>query len=337
MRSASPKLSDVEAGEIRLLAVSLDLAGLRVDRALAETFQDLSRSRIHDLIVDGAVQLNHEQPKPSAKLHLGDQLRLTLPGPVPSALEPERGNLKILFEDESFLVVSKAAGVVVHPGAGAVRGTLAAFLLEHCGSLSLIGGVTRPGIVHRLDKGTSGLMVVAKTDQAHRSLSAQFKARTVTKIYTAICLGTPRPARGSVRLALGRDPRHRQRIAVTPDGRAAHTDYEVTELLGAVSVVRLQLHTGRTHQIRVHLASLKCPLVGDNVYGALALASRSPQTVRAVLSEFPRPALHAQILGFAHPRSGHEVRFEEPWPEDLERLRLRLKDAAAPNPGGLRR
>jgi RluA family pseudouridine synthase len=169
---------------------------------------------------------------------------------------------------------------------------------------------------------------VAKNDQAHRALSAQFKGRTVTKVYTAICLGTPRPARGSVTLPIGRDPRHRQRMAVVADGRAARTDYEVTEILGPASVVRLHLHSGRTHQIRVHLAALRCPLVGDQTYGATAFAARAPEAFRGLLSSLPRPALHAQVLGFAHPVSGEAMRFEAPWPDDLERLRSGLREAA---------
>lgn len=329
MPSDRPKPSDSTQGERRLLEAGAGHAGLRVDKALAEAFPDLSRSRIHGLIEAGAILVNGLPPRASAKLRLGDRLSMEIPAAIASTLVPERGDLNILHEDESLLVVCKPAGVVVHPGAGVVRGTLAAALLEHCGTLSQIGGVTRPGIVHRLDKGTSGLLVVAKNDQAHRSLSAQFKGRTVTKIYAAICLGTPRPARGTVRLAIGRDPRHRQRMAVTADGRAAHTDYEVTEILGPASVVRLTLHTGRTHQIRVHLASLKCPLVGDHTYGAAAIAARSPEAFRGILASFPRPALHAQVLGFVHPASGEALRFEAPWPEDLERLRHDLKEAGA--------
>lgn len=320
----------------RLIEVGADLAGRRVDKALAEAFGDLSRSRIHGLIDAGAIRVNGELPKPAAKLRLGDRLSIAIPAAVPSALLPERGDLRILYEDESLLVVEKPAGVVVHPGAGVAHGTLAAALLAHCGTLSQIGGVTRPGIVHRLDKGTSGLLVVAKNDQAHRSLSAQFKGRTVTKIYAAICIGTPRPTRGSVTLPIGRDPRHRQRMAVAPEGRAAHTDYEVTEILGAASVIRLHLHTGRTHQIRVHMAALKCPLVGDPTYGATAIAARAPEAARALLSEFPRPALHAQVLGFAHPVSAEAMRFEAPWPEDLEHLRTGLREAALNQRGGAR-
>lgn len=324
---ARPKPSDPPARERRLLEAGAGLAGLRVDKALAEAFPDLSRSRIHGLMDVGAVLVNGRPSKPSAKLRLGDRLAVEIPAPIASTLSPEGGDLNILYEDESLLVVCKRAGVVVHPGAGVVHGTLAAALLAHCGTLSQIGGVTRPGIVHRLDKGTSGLLVVAKDDQAHRSLSAQFKGRTVTKIYAAICLGTPRPARGSVALAIGRDPRHRQRMAVVSDGRAAHTDYEVTEILGPASVVRLTLHTGRTHQIRVHMASLKCPLVGDHTYGAAAIAARSPEAFRGILTSFSRPALHAQVLGFSHPVTGEPLRFDAPWPDDLEQLRTGLKSA----------
>jgi 23S rRNA pseudouridine1911/1915/1917 synthase len=296
-----------------------------VDKALAAAFPDLSRSRIHSLIEARAILVNGRPSKPASRVRPGDRLTVTIPAPAPSTLSPERGDLDIVFEDEALLVVCKPAGVVVHPGAGVSRGTLAAALLEHCGTLSQVGGVTRPGIVHRLDKGTSGLLVVAKNDSAHRSLSAQFKGRTVTKIYAALCLGAPRPPRGSITLPIGRDPRNRQRMAVAPAGRTARTDYEVTEGLGPVSVVRLTLHTGRTHQIRVHMAALKCPLVGDSTYGAPAIAARSPEPVRQILSRFPRPALHAEVLGFVHPASGETMRFEAPWPDDLAQLRAELR------------
>jgi 23S rRNA pseudouridine1911/1915/1917 synthase len=308
----------------RAIDAGADLVGLRVDKALAQAFPDLSRSRIQGLMDAGAVRVNERSPKPSTKIRAGDRLSVAIPEAVPSDLQPERGELHIVHEDESLLVVDKPAGVVVHPGAGVSKGTLAAFLLAHCGSLSQIGGVTRPGIVHRLDKGTSGLLVVAKNDAAHHSLSAQFKGRTVTKIYAGICLGTPRPARGSVLLPIGRDPRNRQRMAVVETGRSAHTDYTVTEVLGPASVVELELHTGRTHQIRVHMAALKCPLVGDVVYGASALAARAEEPARSVLSGFPRPALHARVLGFTHPATGRAVRFEAPWPSDLVELRRAL-------------
>lgn len=327
MPGKSPSLPEPVPEGARLLEAGPGLAGLRVDKALADAYPDLSRSRIHTLIQEDAVLVNGQVPKASTRLHAGDMVEVVLPPPLPSNLEPESGDLTILYEDPVLMVVAKPAGVVVHPGAGSTRGTLAAILLDHCGTLSQIGGVLRPGIVHRLDKGTSGLMVVAKSDAAHRSLSAQFKARTVTKVYSAICLGVPHPSRGSVRTPLGRDPRHRQRMAVVPDGRTAHTDYEVEEALGVASVLRLTLHTGRTHQIRVHMASLDCPLVGDALYGASARTAQAPPSVRSLLSAFPRPALHAQILGFLHPATGSPLRFEQPWPADLEALRRELRSA----------
>lgn len=332
MPGARPTPPESRPPETRVIEVASGQAGERLDKTLSAAFPDLSRSRLAGLIEAGAVSVNGKIPKAAAKLRAGDRIELVIPQAVPSTLQPERGDLKIRFEDDSLLVVAKPAGVVVHPGAGESRGTLAAFLLDHCGHLSEIGGVMRPGIVHRLDKGTSGLMVVAKNDSAHRSLSAQFKGRTVTKIYEGICLGVPRPARGSIRLPIGRDPRHRQRMGVVEGGREAHTDYEVIELLGPASVVRLTLHTGRTHQIRVHLAALHCPLVGDVTYGATSLASRAPLGCRGLLTAFPRPALHARVLGFAHPGTGEALRFDEPWPEDLQTLHTALRAAHVPQP-----
>ncbi len=322
--------------DLRALEIPGRLSGLRVDRAIAEAFPDLSRSRVHALVKAGAILVNGRPPKASLKLRAGDQLAIAIPDAEPSDLEPEHADLDILYEDAALLVVSKPAGMVVHPGAGATRGTLAAALLDHCGSLSQVGGVTRPGIVHRLDKGTSGLLVVAKTDHAHRALSAQFKARTVTKIYRAICLGIPRPLRGSVALAIARDPRNRKRMAAREGGRAAHTDYEVVEAFGSASVVRLTLHSGRTHQIRVHLAALHCPLVGDRTYGAATKAARAPDRVRSLLSDFQRPALHAECLGFTHPTSGKALRVEQAWPGVLARLRDALADAHPSTEGSKR-
>lgn len=329
-----PEPPEEGAGGVRVLDAGPSLAGLRIDRALAGAFGDLSRSRLQALIEDGHVLVNGRAAKPSAKIRAGDRLSLTLPRAATSDLIPEARDLRILFEDEHLLVVSKPAGVVVHPGAGTAEGTLAAALLAHCGTLSQIGGVTRPGIVHRLDKGTSGLLVVAKNDLAHRALSAQFKGRTVTKVYAAICFGVPKPARGSITGPIARDPRHRQRMAIVAGGRHAHTDYETVERLGVASSLRVTLHTGRTHQIRVHLSSIGCPLVGDRTYGASALAARTPPAVRDLVAGFGRPALHAEILGFTHPVSGAALRFEEPWPDDLETLRQSLRDASARPDGG---
>jgi 23S rRNA pseudouridine1911/1915/1917 synthase len=319
-----------------VLRVAGPMSGQRLDRALALAFDDLSRSRLAGLIEAGSVRLNGSAPRASTRVRPGDRIEVSIPAPVASTLRAERVELRIRFEDDALLVVAKPAGVVVHPGAGTTTGTLAAALLGHCGDLSQIGGVLRPGIVHRLDKGTSGLLVVAKNDQAHRGLSAQFKSRTVTKIYAGICIGAPRPASGSIRLPIARDPRHRQKMAVVDTGRAAHTDYEVTEALTAASVLRLTLHTGRTHQIRVHLAALGCPLVGDRVYGSAAAVARAPIGMRDPMTSFPRPALHAAVLGFVHPSTGQTLRFEEPWPDDLVELRRGLLECAPPAPRGPR-
>jgi 23S rRNA pseudouridine1911/1915/1917 synthase len=322
----NPNRSEPDAEDARHLEAGAELAGLRVDRALVAAFPDLSRSRLQALIAGGGITLNGAPTKPSSRIREGDRLRVVVPPPIASRLMPERADLRILYEDESLLVVAKPAGIVVHPGAGHTEGTLAAALLEHCGTLSQIGGVTRPGIVHRLDKGTSGLLVVAKSDRAHTNLSEQFKGRSVTKIYTAISIGVPRPPQGSVKLAIGRDVRNRKRMAVVPSGRIAHTDYAVTETLaGSAGVLRLTLHTGRTHQIRVHVAALGCPLVGDTLYGATTMAARCPDRARQILSAFPRPALHAQVLAFAHPADGRLMTFEEPWPDDLVALREQLR------------
>jgi 23S rRNA pseudouridine1911/1915/1917 synthase len=324
--AANPNPSEPVPEDTRSIEAGAELEGLRVDRALATAFPDFSRSRLQGLMERGSVTVNGVRTKPSNRIRLGDRLVVVIPPPVESRLAPERAELRILYEDESLLVVAKPAGIVVHPGAGQTRGTLASALLDHCGTLSQIGGVTRPGIVHRLDKGTSGLLVVAKNDRAHASLSEQFKGRTVRKVYTAVCIGAPRPSLGSVRLAIGRDVRNRKRMAVVADGRTAHTDYAVTETLGGpTSVLRLTLHTGRTHQIRVHLAALGCPLVGDTTYGSTKLAARCTQATRHILSAFPRPALHAQLLAFSHPTDGRTMSFEEPWPDDLVALREQLR------------
>ena len=290
---------------------------------------EFSRSRLQSLIEGGAVQLNGVASKPAAKVREGDRIQVAVPAPEPMSLAPEPADLKILYDDEAILVVFKPAGMAVHPGAGTPRGTLAAALLAHCGSLSQIGGVLRPGIVHRLDKGTSGVMVVAKHDQAHRHLSAQFKARTVEKVYTAVCLGLPKPAAGTIKTPIGRDARNRKRMAVVTTGKPALTEYRVTETFGPASSLRIRLHTGRTHQIRVHLTSIRTPLVGDATYGARAIATRAPAAFQPALSGFPRPALHAERLGFDHPITGERLTFEESWPDDIEALTVSLRATGA--------
>ena len=333
MPDGNPTPSDPRPRDERTRDQGPEIAGVRLDKTLASSFSDLSRSRLQGLIDSGHASVNGRSVKASTRLREGDVVHLRVPAVQPTDLQPERGDFRILFEDPSLIVVSKPAGMVVHPGAGVTGGTLAAALLQHCGALSTIGGVNRPGIVHRLDKGTSGLMVVAKNDEAHQSLSEQFKTRSVEKMYAAVCLGTPKPSKGSIRLPIGRDPVNRKRMAVVEGARSAHTEYETTESFGVASVLRVVLHTGRTHQIRVHMAARKSPLVGDATYGARALSQSAPPAFRTLLSDFPRPALHSHVLSFRHPVSAETMRFEDPWPRDLAGLVDSLRDGALQQKG----
>ncbi len=288
------------------LQVSNRGRGLRLDRFLADQLPHFSRSRLQVLIREGHVTLNENEARPRELLREGDVIRLAEPPPEKIATEPENIPLDILFEDEDLLVINKSAGMVVHPGAGNRTHTLVNALLAHCRTLSGIGGKERPGIVHRLDKETSGCLVVAKNDETHRSLSRQFAERTVEKIYLALVAGTMRKARGIIDAGIGRHPKHRQRMAVNKErGRSARTDYRVVQSRSGISLVECVLHSGRTHQIRVHLHHLGHPILGDKVYG----------TRRG--SEFPRQMLHAWKLGFAHPRDGKRKTFEAPVPADF--------------------
>jgi 23S rRNA pseudouridine1911/1915/1917 synthase len=280
--------------------------GLRLDRFLAHELPDFSRSRLQVLIREGHVTLNRGKARPREILREGDLIRLVEPPPEKIATEPQNIPLDILFEDDDLLVINKPAGMVVHPGAGNTTHTLVNALLAHCRTLSGIGGKERPGIVHRLDKETSGCLVVAKNDATHQSLSRQFAERTVEKIYLALVAGTMRKAHGIIEAGIGRHPKHRQRMAVNKErGRSARTDYRVVQSRGGISLVECVLHSGRTHQIRVHLHHLGYPILGDKVYG------------RQRASEFPRQMLHAWKLGFNHPRGGKRLTFEAPVPEDF--------------------
>ncbi len=301
-------------------------AGQRVDRFLAEAFGTLSRSRIKALIEQGrATRDGVVLTQPAEPVRAGSRYALDPPAPVAATPQPQRIPFLILYEDAQLLVLDKPAGMVVHPAPGNADGTLVNALLAHCGdSLPGIGGERRPGIVHRLDKDTSGVMVVAKTEQALATLSAAFAARDLDRAYLALCWGLPTPTAGDVTGAIGRDPRDRKRMAlVTKGGKAALTHYRT---LGhhetAVALLECRLATGRTHQIRVHLAAIGHPIVGDPVYlrRIPAAAKGLADPLRRTLLDFPRQALHAARLGFRHPVSGAMLSFETAPPADMQGL-----------------
>jgi 23S rRNA pseudouridine1911/1915/1917 synthase len=310
------------------------LAPDRLDRVLARLWSDLSRSRLQALIRDGRVSVDGAPVlDPNRKVAGGARIALAVPPPVPAEPRGEAIALAIVYEDDDLIVIDKPAGLVVHPAAGHESGTLVNALIAHCGaSLSGIGGVRRPGIVHRLDKDTSGLLVIAKNDRAHQGLAAQFadhgRTGPLERAYLALVWGVPERSRGTIEAALARSLHNREKIAVVPEerGRYAITHYDVIEPLppaGPVaSLVRCALETGRTHQIRVHMAHLGHPLLGDLVYGAgyKTKANRLSEAQQAALKTLGRQALHAALLGFEHPRTGEFLQFESPLPADMAAL-----------------
>jgi len=286
--------------------VTSEHAGDRFDRFVATQMPELSRSRVQALIRSGDILLNGASSRASETVHDGDEVTASVPDATPSTeLEGEDIPLAILHEDADLVVIDKPAGLVVHPGAGNATGTLVQALLHHCDDLSGIGGVERPGIVHRLDKETSGCLVVAKNDAAHQSLSTQFAERTIEKTYLAIVKGTLRRATGTIDAAIGRHRSNRQKMAIdlTGKGRESVTHYRVLTAANGLSLVECQPKTGRTHQIRVHLKHLGHPLAGDPVYGKREY--------------FPRHLLHAWKLAFDHPRTGKRMEFTAPVPADF--------------------
>jgi 23S rRNA pseudouridine1911/1915/1917 synthase len=298
-------------------------AGQRLDRFLADRIPEMSRSRLKELILQGALSRDGVITiDPSQSVVAGAQYRLRPPAPVAAMPVGQAIGLDILYEDRFLLVLNKPAGLVVHPAPGNPEGTLVNALIAHCGAgLTGIGGMLRPGIVHRLDKDTSGIMVAAKTEAAHVKLSAAFAARDIDREYRALCWGTPAPAAGAISGNIGRDPRDRKRMAVVQaQGRAALTNYETILHFGAAaSALSCRLATGRTHQIRVHLAHIGHPLIGDPVYlrRRPAAARFLSEPARGAALDFPRQALHAQMLGFAHPITGEALRFTREPPADF--------------------
>ena len=321
--------------------ITLDLPterrGERLDRALSALLPSLSRAALQRLMREGRVLLNGSPVRASHRIRGGERVDLDLPDPEPSHLEAEPHPLSILHEDDDVIVLDKPPGVVVHPGAGARRGTLVNFLLHHARPLSGAGGAARPGIVHRLDRDTSGVIVIAKNDAAHRSLADQFKSRSVRKIYEALVWGRPRRAEGVIDAPIGRHPRARVKMAIRRDGRAARTTYRVARQMGPVALLEIRPETGRTHQIRVHLASLGHPIVGDAVYGGRRAPSVREPVARAALTAYAGLALHARSLGFAHPRTGAWREFTAPRPDDLRSLLERLETIPAASDGTERR
>lgn len=307
---------------------------MRLDRWLAGRSGAPSRARIQSLIRQGCARVNDiPVPHPATRLKPGDMVRLELPPDAPDAAFPEAIPLAVLYEDDDVIVIDKPAGMVVHPGAGNPTGTLVNALLHHCGGrLAQVADPQRPGIVHRIDKGTSGVMVAAKTDRAYAGLTRQFAEHSVERSYIAFVQGHPAPASGSVDAPIGRHPVDRKRMAVTDGGKHAVTYYETETTYwtdkGAPLAARVacRLETGRTHQVRVHMASLGHPLLGDPVYGRALPGHLRHQTAYASVAAFPRQALHAATLAFLHPSTEEILKFASEMPHDLQKLQTALND-----------
>ncbi len=294
-------------------------AGQRLDKCLADRLTEFSRSRIQQLIAQGCITAGSATITDAArKVKQGETYSILVPPAEPTEVLAADIKLKIIFEDKHLLVIDKPAGMTVHPAPGHTNDTLVNALLAHCGdSLSGIGGVMRPGIVHRIDKDTSGLLVVAKHDLAHRHLAAQLATHTLKRQYLAIVKGAPNPLSGTIEVAIARSPSNRKKMAVVKfGGKSATTHYKTEELLGNYALLRCTLETGRTHQIRVHLTHIGHPLVGDPVYGG-----------RGKTVDFPRQALHATALTLIHPETEETMEFLSPIPQDMQELLIKLKGA----------
>lgn len=305
----------------------------RLDQFVARSVDDLTRSAALRLIETGQVTVDGTVQKPSLKLKGGEEIVVSVPAPAPSQAEAEDIPLDILYEDGDVIVVNKPAGMTVHPGAGQPTGTLVNALLGHCRDLSGIGGELRPGIVHRIDKDTSGVLVAAKNDRAHQSLAHQFKEHTVKRLYVALIFGSPPQDTGHIEAAIGRHPVDRKRMSgKARHGKRAVTHWKVLARYGSITMVRLRLETGRTHQIRVHLSEAGFPLVGDEVYGGGSRLGNIPDPVlRKLIRDLDRQALHAMTLGFLHPASGEFLEFTVDLPEDMTRIINYLEERLAPS------
>lgn len=301
---------------LQRLTVSPEEAGVRIDKYLAEQLPDITRSYLQKLLKDGSVQMNGKPVKTSTKTAAGAVIELTIPDPEEPEILPEDIPLDILYEDSDVILINKPKDMVVHPAAGHYTGTLVNALMYHCkGDLSGINGVLRPGIVHRIDKDTTGVLIVCKNDKAHNALAEQLKEHSITRKYRAIVCGNLKEDEGTVDAPLGRHPQDRKKMAIVrTGGKRAVTHYRVLERFGNYTYIECQLETGRTHQIRVHMASLGHPLLGDEVYGRV----KSPFKLEG-------QTLHAMVLGFIHPTTGEYMEFEAPLPEYFEKLLEKLR------------
>jgi 23S rRNA pseudouridine1911/1915/1917 synthase len=325
-------------GELRELHAGDMHKSWRLDHFLAKGLPDLSRARLQALIKEGRVHKGEDTIRDvNFRVKPGESFTVVVPPPLPADPLPQDIPLAVLYEDDDLIVIDKQAGLVVHPAAGNLDGTLVNALLAHCGtSLKGIGGVARPGIVHRLDKDTSGVLVAAKNERAMKSLAKQFAAHKVERVYNAIVWGAPRQRSGVIEGNLGRNPFDRKRMAVLREqGKPARTHYAALELFGTrekafAALMECRLETGRTHQIRVHLAHIGHPLIGDATYGRARRAPipRNPEEKAAfeAAMRFPRQALHAGVLGFFHPTKQTKMRFETPWPADFVNLMKALRE-----------
>lgn len=319
-----------EDGEALKAVLPPELAGQRLDKALSPLFADLSRARLQALIAEGRLTLDGQPVADASRKAKAGTYVLLVPPPIPADPEPEAIPLTVLYEDAHLIVVDKPAGMAAHPAPGSLTGTLVNALLHHCGdSLSGVGGVARPGIVHRLDKDTSGVMVAAKSDAAHKGLSALFATHDIDRLYIALTRGAPSPPSGTIATQLGRSPGDRKKMAVLRSGgREAITHYRVEAAFGPqdkplAARVACRLETGRTHQIRVHMASKGSPCLGDPVYGAGQPATAVREAIQT--AGLKRQALHAAVLGFVHPITGEALRFETLLPSDMAALQRSLE------------
>ncbi|MBI1763180.1 MAG: RluA family pseudouridine synthase [Acidobacteria bacterium] len=322
---------DYGAAAVLALSVPVEADNQRLDLFLVERVSTASRSAIQRAITGGEITVNDRLVKPSHRLTVGEFIAGTIPQAPPIEAVPEDIPLNLIYEDDTLIVINKPAGMVTHPGAGVTSGTLANALVHHlqqqAAALPKRGGVSRPGIVHRLDVGTSGLIVVAKTDQAHLHLAEQFEARTVSKNYLALVYGNVKENAGRIEAPLGRDPRSRVKMAVVKEGRSALTLYQAVERFAEFTLLEVEIKTGRTHQIRVHLAYLNHPVVADTTYDAGRAQQLKHPQIRAAVTRLKRPFLHAARLSFTHPATRQRLDFTAPLPAELSALLDQVRNA----------